>query len=152
MLPPFDKDGYLPAGIHSATWQEFTTRFGTTPRRKMLLGGLLGALFIFKQVGCKTLYIDGSFVSSKQMPGDFDACWDPEGVDIDQLHSIEPVFFMFDRGRAAQKAKFSGEFFPATMGERGSGKTFLDFFQTNKETGASKGIVALQIESGSLLL
>src|SRR6266704_124007 len=139
MIPGFDSDGNLPCGIHWVTWKEFVSRFGTTPRRIKLLGGLINALYVLSQVGCKTVYVDGSFVSSKSIPGDFDACWDTKGVDIESLNEIEPVLLNFDPGRAQQKAKFSGEFFPADMTEGGSGKTFLEFFQTNKETGNPKG-------------
>ena len=37
----------------------------------------------------RRVYLDGSFVSAKLIPGDFDACWDEDGVDFD---SIDPVF------------------------------------------------------------
>ena len=84
--------------------------------------------------------MDGSFVSSKIEPGDFDVCWDEEGVDLDKL---EPVLLVFDSGRAARKAKFGGEFFPAGWPADESYRVFLDFFQTDKDTGARKGIVAL---------
>jgi hypothetical protein len=50
--------------------------------------------------------------------------------------------------RAAQKAKYRGEFFPANMTEGGSGGTFLSFFQIDRDTGDAKGIV--RIDLGSL--
>jgi hypothetical protein len=52
----------------------------------------------------------------------------------------------FDNGRAAQKAKYLGEFFPAHLTEGGSGQTFLDFFQVDRETGDAKGMVALDVQ------
>ena len=51
------------------------------------------------------MYLDGSFVTSKQVPNDFDACWDEIGVN---MSLIDPVLLKFDRVRAAQKAKFRG--------------------------------------------
>ena len=51
----------------------------------------------------------------------------------------------FAGGRAAQKAKYRGELFPATERAGGGEGTFLDFFQTDKDTGARKGIVALDL-------
>lgn len=51
----------------------------------------------------------------------------------------------FDPGRATQKAKYYGELFPAQMGEGASGLTYLEFFQLNRETGGSKGIVAIDL-------
>jgi hypothetical protein len=55
------------------------------------------------------VYLDGSFVTLKGDAGDFDACWDVQNVDDGKLH---PVFWDFSRGRAAQKQRFLGEFFP----------------------------------------
>ena len=72
----------------------------------------------------------------------FDACWSVIDVDPDKL---DPVFSDFSNGRAAQKARFSGEFFPAELPEGLSGKVFLEFFQVDKQTGNPKGIVGLNL-------
>ena len=89
------------------------------------------------------MFLDGSFVTGKEMPGDYDACWDIRDVDPDK---VDPVFFDFTNRRAAQKARFSGEFFPADAPEGFSGKAFLDFFQVDRDSGEPKGIVALNVE------
>jgi hypothetical protein len=65
------------------------------------------------------VYIDGSFVRVKREPGDYDACWDIDGVNVEALDS---VFLDFSKGRTAQKRKFFGEFFPAQMPEGASGE------------------------------
>jgi hypothetical protein len=142
MIPAFQNDGNLPPGVHWAAWAEVELRFGRNPYRRRLLRGLKEAAEQLSQAGCKTIFLDGSFVSAKEQPGDFDACWDIADVDPDEL---DPVFFDFDNGRAAQKARFYGEFFPAQLPEDWSGKIFLEFFQTDKDTGDSKGIVALDL-------
>src|SRR5262245_35713043 len=108
MIPPFQSNGNLPSGIHVADWPEFVARFGTTPRRLALLSGLRAALDSLHDAGCLSVYVDGSFVTSKADPNDFDACWDVSGVDPARL---DAVFLTFDNGRAAQKARFGGEFF-----------------------------------------
>ena len=95
-----------------------------------------------KAAGCGRAYIDGSFVTSKRRPGDYDGCWETTGVDLGRL---DQVLLTFDQGSAAQKAKYQGEFFPARLTEGGSGATFLEFFQTDRETGALKGIVVLDL-------
>ena len=79
MIPQFDADGLLPPEIHRTTWDEVTTRFGNTPWRRRLLGGLETAIDSLRRAGCRTVYIDGSFVTGKEVPNDFDACWE-EGV------------------------------------------------------------------------
>jgi hypothetical protein len=113
-----------------------------TPRRGRLLAGLKEAISLLKIAGCHTVYVDGSFVTRKPEPGDFDACWAVDGVEADKL---DAVFLDFSNSRARQKARFLGEFFPAELPEGLTGRTFLEFFQTDKETGAPKGILALNL-------
>lgn len=141
-LPPFTQEGLLPAGIHKATWSEVVKRFGSTAHRRRLLEGLKAALKSLRASGCLKVYLDGSFVTAKLLPNDFDGCWDIEGVDPE---SLDPVWLTFDSGRAAQKAKFLGELFPGEFDEEATGLTFLEFFQIDKQTGTSKGIVVLDL-------
>lgn len=104
------------------------------------------ALLAFQQAGCRTVYIDGSFVTAKDAPGDFDGCWDPKGVFLDKL---DPVFLDFSNKRAAQKAKYGGEMFTAGSPAGPAGRTFLEFFQQDRE-GNPKGIVAFDLQRLSL--
>jgi hypothetical protein len=145
VIPKFTADGLLPRGIHPATLEEVQERFGGNERRDKLLTGLFEALRLLRAAGCRRVYINGSFVTSKEQPNDIDACWDIEGVDVDAL---DPVFFEFDDGRAAQKARFGAEFFPAQVPEGLTGRVFLDFFQVDKQTGEPKGIVELILDDG----
>lgn len=146
MIPPFDTHtGNLPPGIHEATWDEFLVRYGYTPHRLALLAGLKAALDALRTVGCRRVYIDGSFVGAKEAPGDFDGCWEATGVDIDQLDQLEPALLTFERRRAVQKAKFGGELFPAEVSADPLGTRFLEFFQQDRHTGAPKGIVAIDL-------
>jgi len=142
VLPEFTDDGRLPPGLHWAAWAEIEARFGMTAHRRQLLKGFREALDQLQEAGCKAAYLDGSFVTSKALPADFDACWDVIDVDPDK---IDPVFFDFENQRASQKARFGGEFFPAQLPEGDSGKTFIEFFQTDKDTGGAKGIVGVDL-------
>jgi hypothetical protein len=144
MLPNFTSDGLLPPGEHQATWDEISKRFGWNPRRQSLLAGLSAALIPLRTAGCGRVFLDGSFVTDKELPGDYDAAWDPTSVDWHMLMLVEPVFFDFRNQRAAQKAKYLGEFFPATAPADSVGTTFYEFFQIDKQTGGMKGIVVLQ--------
>ena len=141
MVPPFDREGHLPPGIHLVDWCEFEAKFGSTAYRRSILDGLHRALLALRRANCVTAYIDGSFVSNKSLPGDFDGCWSVAGVDPTLL---DPVLLDFDNGRAAQKAKYLGEFFPAEFREGTSGETWLDFFQQDKD-GKPKGIIAIDL-------
>lgn len=141
MIPDFQINGNLPLGIHWAEWKNFEKRFGTTIHRRKLLKGLKAAIASLRKAGCRAIYIDGSFVTAKELPNDFDGCWSIEGVDPDLL---DPVLLDFSKGRATQKAKYGGELFPAELIEAGSGKTWLDFFQQDRN-GKPKGIVGIRL-------
>jgi uncharacterized protein DUF6932 len=58
---------------------------------------------------------------------------------------LDPVLLDFSDQRRAQKARFGGELFPAEVPADLAGTRFLDYFQQDKATGASKGIVALDL-------
>ena len=142
MIPVLNANGNLPSGIHVATWNELVRRFGTTPHRQMLLAGLRGALLSLKDSGCRRVYVDGSFVTAKEPPGDYDGCWEVDGVDPDTLN---PVLFEFTNRRAAQKARYFGELFLANAAADPSGTRFIDFVQCDKD-GQPKGIIALDLK------
>src|SRR5262245_4158014 len=140
MLPHFEPDGDLPPGIHWATWEEIAARFGKTEQRRRLLAGLALAIADLRAAGCRIVYVDGSFVTSKETPNDFDACWDRSGVD---RRILNPVLLTFDRRRATQKARYGGKLFPADAVADHHGTRFLEFFQFDHRAGRPKGIVAI---------
>ncbi len=115
-------------------------RFGWNQRRRRLLDGLAEAIELLAEAGCRRLWLNGSFVTAKEEPGDFDACWDTESVDLD---AIDPVLLDLSSGRAEQKRRFGGELFPNIV-ESGSGLVFAEFFQNDRDIGR-KGIVVIDI-------
>ncbi len=143
MIPPFDPDtGNLQPGVHDATWAEVVARYGTSPDRLVLLAGLKAALDALRVAGCQRAYIDGSFVTDKAQPADFDGCWEVEGVDLDRL---DPVLKPFTNRREAQKRAFGGELFPADWSADATGTHFLEFFQRDRDAGRPKGIIAIDL-------
>jgi hypothetical protein len=132
----------LPPGIHDATLEEIQAKYTWNDRRKLLFGGLKKAINALSFAGCKTFYIDGSFVTAKTNPGDYDMCWSPVGVN-DQ--KIDPVLLDFSDRRKNQKLIFKGESFPSSINADANGNTFLDYFQKDKITGKTKGIIRLQL-------
>lgn len=142
MIPSFDERGNLPPGIHPATWDEIVERYATNERREQLLDGLRAAIDSLHAAGCGRVYLNGSFVTDKEAPGDFDACWEAGGVDPDGL---DPVLLDFSALRAAQKAKYGGELFPAEVAAERGGMRFVDYFQRDRISGERKGIVAIDL-------
>ena len=143
MIPPFDSPtGYLPPGIHDATWGELVERYGINPYRSRLLDGLLAALRNLRSAGCLVVLLDGSFVTAKLFPGDYDGAWDPSGVDP---ALIDPVLLTFENKRAVMKAKYLGELFPAAWHAE-PGVPFAKFFQRDRD-GIPKGLVRLELRN-----
>ena len=87
-LGVIDERGNLPPGIHRATWDEIVERYATNERREQLVNGLRAAIESLRTAGCSRVYLDGSFVTDKELPGDFDACWEADGVDADLLDPV----------------------------------------------------------------
>jgi hypothetical protein len=105
-IPEFNDSGNLPAGIHQAIWQEVEAKLAFNERRQELLQGMRRACESLKMVGCPRIFIGGSFVTDKELPGDFDLCWQDDTVDFLQLQSLDLVLLDFKNKRAAQKAKY----------------------------------------------
>ena len=139
MIPGFESNGTLPPGVHEATWAEFAARFGTNRLRRRLLAGLERAIASLASAGCQRVFVDGSFVTDREHPNDFDACWDARGVNPALL---DPVLLDLRAPRAAQKAKYGGDIFPAAN-PGGRGLTILEFFQWDRN-GERKGIVSIR--------
>lgn len=148
MIPDFVDIGgpwkVLPPGVHDATLEEVESRYATSERRKRLFFGFREGVMALRKAGCRKVFLNGSFVTGKANPGDFDVCWDSVGVETAKLN---PVFLDFSEGRKKQKEIFQGEFFPDHLSADGT-HTFLDFFQIDKDTQDAKGIICIELEQG----
>ena len=74
MLPDFDGEGNLPAGIHPATEEEVFSRFATTSARRQWLGEQLRSILTLAKSTGKLfrVFLWGSFVTGKEVPNDLD--------------------------------------------------------------------------------
>jgi hypothetical protein len=104
--------------------------------------GLLAALQNLAAAGCQSVLLNGSFVSAKELPQDYDGVWDPKGVDPMR---IDPTLLDFSNHRAAMKLKYLGELFPATA-TAAPGVLFRDFFMKDR-SGTPKGVVLIDLGS-----
>lgn len=157
MIPQFDKNGNLPSGIHEANWEEIVERFGYNKKRRELLDGLRKALDDLTSVGCQIVYINGSFITEKPMPNDFDACWENNGVNRTLIN--QNFKFLIDstnvqKNRKIQKGKYGGELYPSHLwtdvtDPEGDLITYLEMFQTDKETDEPKGIIMIRLNSNT---
>src|SRR5438270_80024 len=76
---------HLPHAMHHADWETFCRVYGFSFIRRALLQGLQNMITLLKHCGCRRVLVGGSFVTEKDFPGDFDGCWDVDGVNIDEL-------------------------------------------------------------------
>ncbi|MCY4555430.1 MAG: hypothetical protein OXF79_03420 [Chloroflexi bacterium] len=128
----------MPPGVHEASWDEVASRFGGNSHREWLMERLLAACRKLAEAGCTEILLDGSFVTEKAMPGDYDGTWETAGVDVDRL---DPVFL----NAGAVRAKYFGDLLPAA-GVAEPGVPFRDFFQTDRN-GVEKGVVLVDLRS-----
>ena len=94
-----------------------------------------------RDAGCVSVKIDGSFVTSKLEPSDFDGTWDPDGVvkiELDPIIDSEDKYSMKD--------KYLGELYRQNTIEVATGKTFDEFFQMDRMKNR-KGIVKINLET-----
>lgn len=129
----------LPPGIHIATMDEIKDRFAISNHREKLFAGFKKGVEVLLKAGCCTVFLDGSFITEKPAPKDYDACWDPIGVNVSKL---DPVLLDFSNNRKKQKSLYFGEFFPSSSLADGV-HLFSEFFQIDKYTGKPKGILNL---------
>jgi hypothetical protein len=132
-MPPFTEQGYLPPEIWLMTWSDFWERYGYNSRRVNLLSGLMLALKILVQSGCREVYIGGSFITYKERPNDIDSCFDGMSIDSGLL---DPIFNDLDE----QHARFGCELRMDWM------SAFQGFLQKNRD-GEQVGIVVIDLNS-----
>lgn len=146
MIPPFDPlTGNLPPGIHQASWEDFRKRFGLTPDRRALLDKLALAAEHLTFCGCQQIYVDGSFVTASDIPGDYDMCWNPVGVSAARLRDLFPgLWFTSIQERLLQRELYGGDIAPS-IAMAADGYIYLDFFQRDKLTRGLKGIISLDL-------
>jgi hypothetical protein len=141
MIPAFNANRNLPSGIHIATMEEFTARFAYNLKRKELLKKLMQFINHIKTIGCTAIYIDGSYVTNKLLPGDIDICWENTGIDLRLAFQKMPIL----ENPTAIKIIYGFDVFPANIMEKSSGRLFIDFFQRDKLTDLPKGIIKILI-------
>lgn len=142
-IPSFLTNGILPPGIHETSWTEFVKKYGTNHRRRTQLQGLERALEQFENAGCSCIYIDGSFVTDKKNPGDYDALYELDEINDEKIDSI--LMDTSKTGRNKQKVHYEGEFFPAYAKAAPDGTVYLDYFQKHKKTREQKGIIKINL-------
>jgi len=136
----FNNSGVLDQGIHKMTWREFYDSFSFSKRRKELLEGLEKVVAVLQKTEATHIYIDGSFVTNKLEPGDWDACFD---YSEERIFELETKYGYPLLNRRLQKSLYKGELFYAYWEADGYGNKYLEFFQQLKHSTDKKGIIEI---------
>lgn len=134
-------DNCLPAGLHWIGIRDFRDAFVSNYHRSWLFEGLVKASIELRHSGCSRIFIGGSFVTAKEFPGDYDACWDPAGV---SAASLNPS--LFDPTLSDEQKKiYRGEWF---IGKHGNGpeSAMYQFLSKDKDTGIERGMVGIKLK------
>jgi hypothetical protein len=138
-------NGNLVPGIHLLTWVAFVEEYGYNQRRRDLIGGLELAMKQLSICGCDIIYVDGSFVTQKENPGDYDACWEDKSITVDfkMLSTKYPVLL---RGyHDEQYLMYKGDLRPASLRPNWR-YDFLYFFTHDEYDDSEKGIIKLLLQ------
>lgn len=143
MIPDFDPaTGYLPQGEHAANWSDVIARFAWNTHRQHLVSGLCRLARALRDERCRLFLLDGSFVTRKEFPGDFDACCDYTGMSAIALKRLRLM-----TTKEIMKAEYFGEVYayarPVPSDDR---YTFREFFSRDGDD-VPKGLVRLNLAS-----
>ncbi len=73
MIPGFNDEGYLPAGVYRATMVEIAARFGQESElRRVQMESLVWLVDMARRAGVERIIVNGSFVTDKSEPNDVD--------------------------------------------------------------------------------
>jgi Family of unknown function (DUF6932) len=91
-IPPFEEpSGLLPPGDHEATLAEIRDRFCWNYRRREIYRGLEYVTNELVSHQVDKIWVDGSFVTKKERPGDVDVAYEvPDGADPNDWGWLSP--------------------------------------------------------------
>jgi hypothetical protein len=141
----YNEQGNLEPGFYDMSLEEVRSIFCHNKHRSWLFEGIELAIEHLKKIGCKTIFLDGSYITKKELPKDFDLCWDDTDLSIVTAAKICPE--LFDCGWRMQKMKnrYRGDVAPAnSIADFNKGINFLGYFTEDKQ-GRDKGIIRISI-------
>ena len=141
-LPLFRPDGYLPEGVYVCSEAEVIFRFGSSSRRRRRLARRLRRwMELGRQVGARRLLVDGSFVTTKDEPGDIDTViLLPEDFTQQLAREYEPAVELEEMLLTRRPE----EIFAAE--DDTDWEAWVDFFSRTREPdGRRKGLVEIRL-------
>jgi hypothetical protein len=133
--------GLLPPGEHPASMEELEAAFCWNYRRRQYFKNLELIVGKLKERSVSRIWVDGSFVTSEDRPGDIDVIFDPEG------RSTASWGILHHLRRRELKRQFHIDLMPYPSPQKDpnnpfASKTILEYFKTGRD-GSEKGVVIL---------
>jgi hypothetical protein len=142
-LPEFRDDGWLPEGHHACSWEEVVAKFGGHPgsQRERVLRGLLDWRDRARDKGVSGwLVLNGSFVSAKENPSDFDTIFVFDDEASELMENDVETKRLLDYSNC-KSLGFDMLGFSATLVREHPEWVPLDAFDRDKDTGKPKGVL-----------
>ena len=142
-LPLLEENGFLPPGIHDASFDDLLDRFGQSPHRNALLQQLGRYLVELRQWPlAQVVLVDGSFVTNAPEPNDVDLVLVLRD-DYDLSKSVSPFEYNLRSRRRVQKT-YGLDLF-VVRPQSVDYDRFVEFFsQVRNQPGQTKGIVRVR--------
>ena len=142
-IPPYDASGDLPEGIHFATKEEITARFGAgTPQRQGVTAHLLRVLQLAENTGkLERFLVYGSYITAKPAPNDVDVFL-VMAADFDSADYAGETAALFDH-QEADRIFGASVFWATTLSAPILMETLLDSWQTTRDE-TKRGILEIQ--------
>ncbi|WP_394353523.1 DUF6932 family protein [Brevundimonas huaxiensis] len=144
-VPGFTPHGLLPPGVHPCSLAEAAAALCTSEHRTNIWTGLEGFIgWAANLVGPTALYVDGSYVTDKPIPGDIDLVVDISGCDAPgQAQWLQA----WADSHEHVKNTYHVDFYPVVMGQ---GNDFVAFFQYVRAEEALRRGIGLDVRKGIL--
>ncbi|HVR86343.1 MAG TPA: hypothetical protein VMU54_18615 [Planctomycetota bacterium] len=141
MMPELTGEGLLPPGRHQATLGEIRRRFGGgNPARVRLMKGLEAVLRLPRKMEASVLYLDGSFVTNKKEPGDWDAVLlVPAGA---RIGSKEAILLA---NRPEIRKRYGGDLFTVSAEDPEVLAHYVDGVFVRDREGRAKGLAVIKL-------
>ena len=147
-IPALREHGWLPKGHHPATWEQIADRFGGEPgsRRAAIFSGLLRWRDAVrgKQMNGR-LILNGSFISAKAEPGDFDVLFVYDNASANIIAQDAKALRLLDSAHC--KALYGGDVWAFSEQAVRDFPQFcrVDGFDREKETRRLKGVLEVNL-------
>jgi hypothetical protein len=140
-IPNFNDDGLLPSGRHQCTLDEAKDMFAHNDARSIIWDNFCAVLLEMAAAGLEgTLFLDGSYVTDKAIPGDIEVAFDVRN-ESDQKQGLALLFFHTQHNRL--KSTIKVDWYPVLPGNN----DFVSFFEyIGDKTAAQKKLHAKELK------